>query len=78
MENINLDIQVRRISNGFIIKKNGSKSEFFTASIRDYISNQILENLSDVDEYFKTHDADGDEFTIKATSDLFNEPLDGC
>lgn len=54
----------RRISNGFIVTNNEGR-EMFYRSLTHYVDDCIKEQSAEYDEYFHTHNADGEELAIE-------------
>ncbi len=63
---LNIDSKVKRITNGFLVTENDSmKQERYFPTLVDYAKYLMLEAMRDKDDYFKEHDADGEEILVR-------------
>ena len=58
-------VRIERISNGFLVTDSDSmKGKSFYPTLVDFVNARVLEDIKDKDEYFITHDAEGEEFSF--------------
>ncbi|SEQ48059.1 hypothetical protein SAMN03080615_01617 [Amphritea atlantica] len=56
-----IDVQIERISNGFIVTGNDStRTKQYYPSMESFVEDWVIDPIKDADKYFKEHNADGE------------------
>jgi len=65
---LNIDVEIERISNGYIVTNNDdSCTKQYYSTLVEFSKSQFEEYMADQDRYFKEHDADGSKLIFKAS-----------
>ena len=66
-----IDVQIERIRNGYVITGNDStKQRTFYPTLEAFASTWIVENLREKDKQIQEHETPDEPFTFKLVSDL--------
>lgn len=61
-----IDVEIERISNGFIVTGHDStKTKEYFPTMEKFVESRVIEPIQDADKYFREHDSDGERRRFK-------------
>lgn len=62
---MNINIEIERIANGFIVKHNDEHSKVYYTSLVNIVEQHIMEDIREEDGIHRSHETEGSKYILK-------------
>lgn len=72
-EDLKVNVSIKKISNGFLVSK-GDNCVYYESLIK-FFESDLMESVRAIEQYFREHESEGEQFRLTAYSNVFSESV---